>query len=341
MSEPRRYLIASLGSIGRRHLRNLCTVRPGSQIAVLRRPNSVAEPLPAGAAYQCGTIEEALGFQPEAAILAGPAPTHVPLALELVARSIPVLMEKPLSHDLAGVADLQRLAAARNVPMMVGYNLRFNPSLIAFRELVQSGALGTIRAVRAEVGQYLPDWRPQSDYRDSVSASQALGGGALLELSHEIDYIYWLFGMPDRVSCRGGRYSELDMDVEDLVELCLEYDNPRRLISIHLDFLQRTATRSCKAIGAAGVASWDAMNDRIELDIVDPAKRTETITRPMLDRNEMYVAELNAFLHSVERGTATPIPLGEGVDVLAIVIAAKRSMISGRAEVPSSMEPAR
>jgi predicted dehydrogenase len=260
----------------------------------------------------------------------------VPLALALVEQSIPVLMEKPLSHDLSRVAELQRLATARQVPVMVGYNLRFNPSLIAFRELLGSGDLGTVRAARAEVGQYLPDWRPQADYRGCVSASRALGGGALLELSHEIDYIYWLFGMPDRVTCRGGHYSELEIDVEDLVELCLEYDSPRRLVSIHLDFLQRTAARSCKVIGTAGTATWDAMHHRVELNIVDPERRVETITRPMSEGNEMYVAELSAFLDSVEQSREAPIRIEEGADVLAIVMAAKRSMISGRPELPVS-----
>ncbi|WP_240700269.1 Gfo/Idh/MocA family protein [Sphingomonas gei] len=341
MSHPRRYLISSLGSIGHRHLQNLISLRPGSRIAVLRRPDSVAKPLPPGVAQQFETMEEALAFQPEAAILAGPAPTHVPLALALVGQSIPIFMEKPLSHDFARVAELRDLAAARNVPVMVGYNLRFNPSLITFRELVHSEALGTIRAVRAEVGQFLPDWRPRADYRHSVSASQSLGGGVLLELSHEIDYIYWLFGMPDRVSCRGGRYSDLDIDVEDLVELCLEYSAPRRLVSIHLDFLQRTATRSCKVIGAMGVATWDAMKDRIELDIVAPERRVETIARPMQERNEMYLAELRTFLLSAEQGGATAIPLDQAIDVLAIVMAAKRAMVSGRPETPSTIEVVR
>lgn len=338
MSEPRRYLIASLGSIGRRHLGNLRALRPDSEIAVLRRPETACEPLPPGASRQFVSVDEALAFSPDAAILAGPAPTHVPLGFELLDRSIPVLIEKPLSHDLARVGDLQRLAAARQVPVMVGYNLRFNPSLAAFRDVVLSGALGTVHAVRAEVGQYLPDWRPQSDYRRGVSASRALGGGVLLELSHEIDYIYWIFGMPDRVTCRGGRFSGLEMDVEDLAELCLEYDSPRRLVNIHLDFLQRTPARVCKAIGAAGTATWDAMRDQVLLELAEPERRIETIARPMAERNEMYLDELRAFLDSAELGTSPPIGIDEGADVLAIVAAAKRSMASGRTERPMPME---
>ena len=77
---------------------------------------------------------------------------------------------------------------------MTAYNLRFLPSLQAYRERIQFGVIGKVLSVRCEIGQYLPSWRPGSDYRQAVSASRALGGGALLELSHEIDYLRWIFG---------------------------------------------------------------------------------------------------------------------------------------------------
>lgn len=339
MSKQRRYLIASLGSIGRRHLRNLRMLRPDSEIAILRRPEQAGEAPPAEASRQFGSLAEALDFGPDAAILAGPATTHVPLALELVDRSIAVLIEKPLSHDLAGVAELRRRAAIGRVPVMIGYNLRYNPALIAFRERLLAGVLGDIWSVRAEVGQYLPGWRPQADYRQGVSASAALGGGVLLELSHEIDYIYWLFGMPDRVTARGGKLSSLEIDVEDLVELCLEYDRPRRLVNIHLDFLQRTVTRSCKAIGAYGNATWDGMRDLVTLALAEPEQLTETIELPMADRNQMYVDELRAFLASAEERAPIQIGLDEAADVLAIVMAARKSMASGKAEYPTMESP--
>ena len=72
---------------------------------------------------------------------------------------------------------------------MVGYNLRYMKSLIKFREILSKKKIGKILSVRSEVGSYLPSWRKDTDYKKSVSAKKKLGGGVLLELSHDIDYL--------------------------------------------------------------------------------------------------------------------------------------------------------
>ncbi|WOK35104.1 Gfo/Idh/MocA family oxidoreductase [Sphingomonas sp. C3-2] len=331
-SEPR-FVVASLGSIGQRHLRNLRQLRPNALIAALRRPGGGTETFE-GCDALFTSIEQALPFQPVAAILAGPATTHIELAQAFVERGISVLIEKPLSADLHGLARLSETAQAQGTPIMIGYNLRFNASLASMRADLQAGAIGDVLSVRAEVGQYLPDWRPGSDYRQNVSAQRSLGGGALLELSHEIDYIYWLFGMPERVTCRGGRLSDLDIDVEDCVELCLEYSSPPRLVSIHLDFLQRPAIRTCKLVGSRGTMLWNALEDSYAVNVAEAAPDRRIVHKPMHDRNQMYLDELSAFLAAAENRHPTPIPLAEGIDVMRIITAARRSLESGRAEQP-------
>lgn len=331
-----RVLVASLGSIGRRHLANVRQLRPQATIAALRRPNSQSVP-----DFECDVefskLAEAIAFGPEAAILAGPAPSHVPLAQAFVEQGIAVLIEKPLSHDLFGLSALAEASRRAGVPVMIAYNMRFNPSLMALRSMVLSGAAGTILAGRAEVGQYLPSWRPDADYRESVSARKSLGGGPLLELSHEIDYIYWMFGMPERVTCRGGQLSDLEIDVEDCCEVCLEYDQPQRLISIHLDFLQRVPTRSCKLIGTEATIEWDAINEFLHFRSPVPnATRTERLVS--FDRNYSYLEELGAFLDSVEKRKQVPVPLEHGIDVMRIIAAARLSLETGRPEHPLSLD---
>lgn len=320
------FVIASLGSIGQRHLRNLRTLRPNARITALRRSDS--NPVDCN---ECDgevvSIEAALAFRPDGVILAGPAPTHVALAQAFVEQGIPVFIEKPLSHDMAGLDELAEASHRYTVPVMVGYNLRFNASLNAVRTELLAGTIGDILAVRAEVGQYLPDWRPNADYRQSVSARKALGGGPLLELSHEIDYLYWLFGLPARVTCHGGRYSQLDIDVDDCVNLFLDYVTPRRLVSIHLDFLQRTAARTCKFVGSAGTITWEALRDRHVIDLANGDQRI--VELPIADRNQMYLDELANFLTAVEEGGPVSIPLSDGIAVMRIITAASLSLQTG------------
>jgi predicted dehydrogenase len=178
------------------------------------------------------------------------------------------------------------------------------------------------------VGQYLPDWRSGTRYQDSVSAQAVLGGGALLELSHELDYLYWMFGLPHNVTARGGQLSTLDLDVEDLVELCLEYENPRRLVSVHLDFIQRVPHRSCRLIGSQGTLIWDAIMDMVEIYRVETGqwKRVEF---PTLDRNQAYLDEIRDFVFATDATTGKLPDLSAAYDVLAIVEAAKDSIASG------------
>lgn len=326
-----RYLIVSLGSIGRRHLRNLRSLRPQAQIGVWRQQARIdAGELPQGADVQFDTCAAALAFRPNAAIVAGPASTHLSVALALAGAGIPLLVEKPLADKTAGLDQLVALCQEQGLPLMTAYNLRFLPSLLETRRMLADGAIGQVLGARAEIGQYLPDWRPASDYRQTVSAQRRLGGGPLLELSHELDYLYWLFGMPARVTAHGGRYSQLEIDVEDMVELCLEYTAPQRLINVHLDMLQRAPTRRCRFIGSEGTLLWDGIADRIECYRASTQCWEIHDQFAIADRNQMYLDELEHFLGCVQ-DRATPLVDGaQGLAVLNIVEAARESLAQGR-----------
>jgi predicted dehydrogenase len=330
VDQQSRYLIVSLGSIGLRHLRNLRAIAPDSQIAALRLRGPMTDAMPEGCDLQFGSMEEVRAFAPHAAIVAGPASVHLDISGQLVGMGIHVFVEKPLADKVPGVAALVVEARKQGVVLMTGYSLRFMPSLIEARSRILSGEIGNVLSVRAEVGQYLPSWRPGTDYRESVSAQRTLGGGVLLELSHEIDYIYWCFGLPDSVFCVGGKYSALDVDVEDLAEIILAYNVPQRIVSIHLDFLQRGASRQCRFVGGDGTLIWDGVADRIELDFGVGDSRNFTTGPFMVDRNEMYVAEIQHFLRCIDEKHTPLIDGAQGHDILLIVDAARRSMETSR-----------
>src|SRR5262245_14884915 len=135
-----RALIASLGSIGRRHLRNLRTLLPKADIAVLRRTQSDDTPPEADRCFV--SLDAALDFEPDVAILAGPAPTHVPLGLALAEHGAHLFIEKPISDRLEGVDALIELCARRERTLMVGYVLRFLPAVERLQSELASGRIG-------------------------------------------------------------------------------------------------------------------------------------------------------------------------------------------------------
>ncbi len=325
-----RFVIMSLGSIGRRHLKNLRNTLPDAGIAVWRREGAVGSDVPSGADCVCRSLAEVLEYAPDAAIIASPASLHLDAAMALAASGIHLFVEKPLSVSAEGIDKLIRCCREREVVLMVGYNLRFMPSLARMRELVIAGEIGTVLTARAEVGQYLPDWRPGSDYRNGVTAQFDLGGGVLLELSHDIDYVLWMLGLPDRVTAVGGKFSNLELDVEDVAEVLMEYDRPRRLVSIHLDMVQRSPTRSCRIVGSEGVLVWDAIADRVDHFNIKDRQWQQVAVQQLADKNLMYIDQLKAFVDCIETRKVPACGGNEGLQVLKVVDAARVSMRSRR-----------
>jgi predicted dehydrogenase len=322
-----RYLIVSLGSIGRRHLGNLRQLRPKADVGVLHLTTMAhRRPMHDEGVHRFESLRQALEFAPCAAIVAGPASTHVPVARAIIEAGVHVLVEKPLSTSVEGCAKLIETARRLGRVLMTGYNLPFLPSLRLIKECLQRGDIGEVISVRAEVGQYLPDWRPHADYQTGVSAQRALGGGALLELSHELHYLYWLFGMPERVTARAGKYGDLLIDVEDLVELLLEFESPRRLVSVHLDFLQRAPHRACRFVGLAGTIVWDAVRDTVDEFKAASGTWAAVPASHSPDGNQMYVDELQHFLDCIRDGSQPIVDGADGLNVLRIIEAARQSI---------------
>lgn len=318
-----RYLIIGLGSIGRRHLANLRKLRPEAEIAILRSVGK--ETCPPEANHQFAEWSEALAFAPSAAIVANPASHHADAATRLLSAEIPMLIEKPLADSTKELHPLVDAIAAKRTPALVAYCLRLFPSLVQSRSLIKEGVIGDVLAVRAEVGQYLPDWRPKSRYQDGVSANRGLGGGPLLELSHEFDYLYWFFGLPHAVTARGGKFSNLEIDVEDAVEVILDYGPGERLVNVHLDFLQRVVDRRCRFIGSEGTLIWNAIQNEIEFYRVS-TKKWERLTFSPDDASQIYLEELRQFFGFIDGAPTDLARVPEGYDVLAIVDAAVQSM---------------
>lgn len=293
-----RILLVSFGSIGRRHLANLRQLEPAAKVCILRRAVD-----PALDETQVTTLEAALAFAPAAALICSPAAQHVEVATTLAALGIALFIEKPLSHDLAGVADLLTLARQKGAPLMVGYCLRYFAPLRALREEVLAGKIGRLLHIHAEVGQHLADWRPGTDYRTSVTAQRALGGGALLELSHEIDTALWFGGEVESVTARLGTLGDLGIEVEDTADLQLRFRNGM-LGTIHLDLLQRPPRRILRLIGTVGTLTLDLL--------AAPA-----------DRNAMYLEELRHFLDCARTRRQPEITGEDGLRVLEVIAAAR------------------
>ncbi|MBN8473943.1 Gfo/Idh/MocA family oxidoreductase [Sulfuritalea sp.] len=326
----RRALIVGQGSIGKRHLRLARTLMPDVDIRVLRHRDNEAIPEFANGSFS--RVDDAIGFAPQLAVIANPATFHLGMAQPLAKSGTHLLVEKPLAATLDGVSQLIDTCRERGAVLMIGYNLRFLPSLRRFRDLLSQNVIGRVLSVRCEVGQFLPSWRSDTDYRQGVSARSELGGGALLELSHEIDYLRWIFGEVDWVQAALSRQSTLEIDVEDTAHLVLGFvpgaDGRRLVGTLSLDFIRHDTTRSCTAIGAEGSLRWNGLTGSVER--FDPgASQWSEIFCHQHQRDDSYLEEWQHFLECIKEREAPLVAGEDGLRALQIIEAARQASVSG------------
>lgn len=323
-------LVVGLGSIGWRHAANLKAIDPSLRVVALRRrPSSQAQNSQSVVDKEVYSLKEALSERPQAAIIANPAPFHIETALALAKNRIHLFIEKPISDSLERVGKLLGICERNRLVLMVGYNLRFHEPLQIMRRAMEEGRIGRLLGLRAEAGQYLADWRPGRDYRDSVTAQRSLGGGVLFELSHEIDYARWLAGEVESVAAVAAKVSDLDIDVEDTAEISLRFKNGA-LGQIHLDMVARPKTRTCRLIGSEGTFLWDGLANSVKLYEKSSGRWNDLFGR-RIDANETYLAELRNFFECVREGRSPLVSGQDGKKVLEIILAAKKSSQTGRA----------
>lgn len=323
MSELDTYLVVGSGSIARRHIANLKTLFPGSKIGCISASGKTFDPKDMGADIFYSDLQAALTDGPQFAIIATPAPFHIQQAMILLDKNIPILIEKPLTDCLKRFKWAKSAFDEHIDRIEIAYNLRYMPSALAVKDHLDRHVLGKIHAVTIDVGQYLPDWRPNSDYRQNVSANKTLGGGVLLELSHELDYLTWLFGDFDEVFCLTNNSGALDIDVEDVADALITRNDGLQ-VNIHLDFLQHQAFRTCKIIGEFGTMRWDLLNNRLVL-CLKACQEEVVYDDPFYDKNTMYLDELSRFAKVAAGELAPAIPLEQGVNVLSLIEAMKYS----------------
>jgi predicted dehydrogenase len=340
-------LFVGLGSIGQRHLRNLIQLKPNIELIAVRSSrasptlNENNEVIQGKSIKDLYEIEEyeslskALRKNPDLVFITNPSSLHVATAIKALNSGSFVFIEKPLSHQWQGVDELLRLEKLFNQKKVsVGYQFRFHPALNHIKKLLNEKAIGNVVNARFVNGEYMPNWHPYEDYRYSYAARNELGGGALVTQIHDIDLSIWLFGNPNKLFTIGGQLSNLEIDVEDSVQLLLEFTNNETNfpVSINLDYLQWPPEKSITIIGDKGSIKCDLINMEVIINNrINDSK--DIIKYPNFSRNDMFLEEMKNFLSFAEGNEKPAVDLETASDSLRIALAAKKAMISGKIQI--------
>jgi len=157
--------------------------------------------------------------------------------------------------------------------VFVGYVLRFHPLMQKLKEFLHNER---VISINVKCGQYLPSWRPNTKYQDSYSAKKNEGGGVLLDLSHEIDYVQWLFGKIKEIKSYQVKISDLEIDSDDLTML-IGKTNQDIFVNISIDYISKMTHRKLMV---------ETLNNSYELDFIS----NKLIKKNKLDEEESFDA---------------------------------------------------
>jgi predicted dehydrogenase len=324
-----KYLIAGLGSIGRRHFHNLLSM--GERDILLYHTHHSTLPDDELAGYPIETdLRAALAYMPEAVIISNPTALHLDVAIPAAYCGCHMLIEKPVSHSTARLDELKQAIEQNHNQVLVGFQFRFHPGLQQLKKLLDERAIGEPISACAHLGEYLPSLHPWEDYKQGYAARPELGGGVVLTLSHPLDYLRWLLGEVQSLSAFTSHLG-LNMPVEDTAEITLHFANGA-LGSVHLDYIQHPPSHWLEIIGTMGNLRWDNADGVTRLTKVGldgKAVSLKEIYPPEgFERNWMFMDELRHF-RAVLNGDAEPLcTLHDGEMALRLALAARQQQMT-------------
>jgi predicted dehydrogenase len=267
-------------------------------------------------------VNAALAEPHDAAVIAVPANAHIDVAQKALSAGCDLLIEKPLSVSLDGVAELSRAAASQGRIVGVAYVYRAHPALAAMREAIVSGSLGKPLQLVAVCGQNFPTYRPA--YRESYYVNRATGGGAIQDaLTHVINAGEWLAGPVVRLVADADHKVLDGVAVEDVAHILARHGDV--MASYSLNQFQAPNENTITVVCQRGTARFEYHNHRWRLmRAPDTPWHDEAVTG--IERDTMFIRQANAFLDAVERRGDLLCDLAAGAQTLRVNLAVLQSV---------------
>lgn len=240
-------LIIGLGSIAKKHIEAMRKLKENIEIYALRRHNidSIGNNDDVINIFSMNQIDM---FTIDFVLISNPTAYHFDTIKTFAKLKKPLFIEKPVFSAITEESEkLVEEILQANIFTYVACNLRFLDSIVEMKKLIKDKR---INEVNVYCGSYLPDWRPHLDFRKVYSANVEMGGGAHIDLIHELDYVYWLFGKPVMHRSFFKNSSSLDISSVDYANYIWEY--PTFTASIILNYYRRDAKRTIEIITSEG-----------------------------------------------------------------------------------------
>ncbi len=337
-----KYLIAGLGSIGRRHMRNLIALGEKDIVLYRTRKATMSDDELAGFPVETDLQEALNKHKPDAVIVGNPTSMHLDVAIPAAEAGCSILLEKPISNSIERLDQLEAAVKKSGSKVLVAFQFRFHPGLIRAKQLISDGEIGRIISAHVHFGEYLPAWHPWEDYRKGYAARADMGGGVVLTQCHSLDYLPWLVGKVESVWGFTAKLSDLEVDVEDTAEIGLRFGSGA-LGNLHLDFNQQPPAHRFEIIGTKGSLKWDLSDGATRIYRASPESLATSTGMGIKaggewemyplpenwERNVMFLEQMKHFVAVVRGEVESACTLEDGVRVQQLVNAIHKSNAEG------------
>jgi predicted dehydrogenase len=338
-----KYLIAGLGSIGRRHMRNLIALGEKDLVLFRTRKATMPDDELAGFPVETNFAEALMKHKPDAVIVGNPTSMHLDIAIPAAEAGCAILLEKPISNSTDRLGQLESAVKKSGSKVLVAFQFRFHPGLLRAKQLISDGEIGRIISAHVHFGEYLPAWHPWEDYRQGYAARADMGGGVVLTQCHSLDYLPWLAGKVRSAWGFTGKLSDLEVDVEDTAEIGLRFESGA-LGNLHLDFNQQPPAHRFEVIGTKGTIKWDLSDGATRIYRASAESLAISTGRDIKaggeweayplpekwERNVMFLEQMKHFVAVVRNEAEPACTLEDGVRVMKLISAVHESQKTGQ-----------
>jgi len=333
MKTTKTVLIIGFGSIGKRHCNNILRTTNYKLIIFSKRTDITNHDFInfLKNKYRIKIISnfsQCLKEKPNVAFITNETSLHIPYALKLAQNGIDLFIEKPLSDKIVNIENLSKIAKNKKIKIMVGCNFRFYPPIKKIKEMINKKTIGKIISAQIENNSFLPDWHPDEDYTKSYASRKSLGGGVTLTQIHELDYLTWIFGNSKKSLSIGGKFSDLNIDTDDLCSAILKLEN-NIVIELHLDYFSRPFFKRIKIRGVKGTIYWNSEENKIKIFSHNTQKWNfiklkNNYKLTSKNVNQMYVDEIKYFFNCVDLRKEPMNNLPESLKILKTTLQLKK-----------------
>tara|TARA_B100000886_G_scaffold334084_1_gene289094 strand:- start:13042 stop:14067 length:1026 start_codon:yes stop_codon:yes gene_type:complete len=329
-------LVIGSGSIGIRHAENLLKIVKEVKIfssRFLRKENikKIEKVVYVKDLYKEIDLSDGI-------IIANRTDKHLEIANYALRKKKNIFIEKPISHNMKGIKEIEDLANNYEAIIETGFMLRFHPNLLFLKKILDKKKYGRVHYVRSSVGQYLPDWRKNIDYKKGYAAKREWGGGVTLDLIHEIDLVRWLFGEVRLTSAMLTNSKDLEIETEAVAHINLKMQS-EFLVQLNLDYVRPHYCRNTEIVCQKGVLHWDYLSGKIKLE--DKYGKIVTLheVESNFVRNDMFISEISNFVNNIVSPKNTKASdLYDAIQALRICCAAHLSNKKGQFISPDKIK---